>query len=311
MLKRIFCCFILSIVVATIFVDTATYAAVPINTVKGWSDSPAISRDGKRLYFMYSRYNFGSFIKSGFKESPTSPTGPDRIGLKKHDNAWGESDTYMAVKNPDGTWKEAVALGFNGAYGDACGMEFNDGNSFVWLQGNEKGNDIVISHKGSDGKWSKPVSVGPKINLKGSTTDNPYISPDGNLLWFTSDRSGGMGGKDIWFSQNIDGTWSDPINLGAPYNTDGDEDQIWISPVGLDVYWNGPKGMMHCVSDGATCKEAEVVSIPGCPIAAEASVTDDGNLMYFACADTKDYNVKIMYSQKQTNGTWGRATPVD
>ena len=45
--------------------------------------------------------------------------------------------------------------------------------------------------------------------------------------------------------------------------------------------------------------------------AADASMPDDGKTIFFACADATTYVVKIMYSLKQADGTWGTATPVD
>lgn len=223
---------------------------IPINTGTGWSDSPFISRDGKRLYFMYSRYNFGPWIVRG--ETPVI-SGPDRPGLHHSANPWDESDIYMATRNPDGTWSEAVNLGLNGAYGDASGMEINGGDTFIWLQGNGTVNNIVMAHKNSDGTWGSIVDLGSGVNQTGVIQDNPHISADGNAIWFVSTRAGGSGGKDLWFSSKSGSVWSTPVNVVSPFNTAGDEDQPWLSPVSLDVYWNGPSGIMHCVSNGSTC----------------------------------------------------------
>jgi len=288
-------------------------ARVPINTATGWSDSPFISRDGKRLYFMYSRYDFGPWILSGGTVVPVA-SGPDRPGLRKSDtNPFDESDIYMATKNPDGTWSEPVNLGLNGAYGDSSGMEINDGNTFVWLQGNGTTSNIVVAGKNPDGTWGAPSDPGTAINdhSPGVIQDNPYLSADGTALFFTSNRSGG-GAKDIWFSSNSGGSWSAPVNAGAPFSSAGDDDQIWLSPVGLDIYWNGPQGLMHCVSNGSTCAgPPDVIAIAGCDFAAEASVPDDGQTLYFGCGNLTTGRVQIMYTTKQVNGSWGPATPVD
>ena len=142
--------------------------------------------------------------------------------------------------------------------------------------------------------------------------DNPHISAGGTALWFTSNRpTGSIGGKDIWFSMFSVGVWSPPVNIGAPFNTLGDEDQFWFSPGSPDIYWNGPSGIMHCVSSGSTCPGVpDVVTIPGCSIAAEVSITDDGKTLYFGCGDPATGRVRIMYSTKQAGG-WGTAIPVD
>jgi hypothetical protein len=292
----------------------ATASRVPINTGMGWSDSPFISRDGQRLYFMYSRYNFGPWILSSGTEAPVA-TGPDRPGLHKSSNPFDESDIYVATKRTDGTWSEPVNLGLNGSYGDSSGMETGGGNTFIWLRGDGSDNNIVMATRNLDGSWGAVVDLGAGINDHSGEViqDNPHLSADGNALWFTSSRAGGSGGKDIWFSEKSSGNWSEPVNMGAPFNSADDDDQLWIfPPVGPDVYWNGPQGLMHCLSDGTTCSPApEVVVIPGCVYAAEASMPDDGQTLYFACADLPTGMVRIMYSIKQADGSWGMATPVD
>lgn len=301
-------------------------AHIPINTGTGWSDSPFISRDGQRLYFMYSRYNFGPWIMSGGTVQPQA-TGPARPGLHESTtNPFDESDIYMATKNPDGTWGEAVNLGLNGAYGDSSGMEINNGNTFVWLQGNGTTNKIVMANKNPDGTWGAPIDLGSGssgnfINYQGYTQDNPHIDPTGTLLWFTSNRPGGAGGKDIWFSHLVSGSWSAPINVntlgGYATNTAADQDQVWVSPVSNDVYWNdSSQGLMHCVSNGTYCPTSgvgapAVITFSGCSFAAEASMTDDGKYVYFGCGNLTTGYVTIMYAVKQANGSWGPATPVD
>jgi outer membrane protein OmpA-like peptidoglycan-associated protein len=50
----------------------------------------------------------------------------------------------------------------------------------------------------------------------------PYLAADGETLYFSSNRPGGLGDNDIWMSKRLDNTctkWSDPVNLGAPINT--------------------------------------------------------------------------------------------
>lgn len=51
----------------------------------------------------------------------------------------------------------------------------------------------------------------------------PSISKQGTVLYFTSDRAGGFGGKDIYFSVLTSGVWSKPKNCGKTINTSGDE----------------------------------------------------------------------------------------
>ena len=55
------------------------------------------------------------------------------------------------------------------------------------------------------------------------TTAHPALSPDGNRLYFSSDRPGGHGGLDLWYSDRGPLGWEEPVNLGAGVNTAGDE----------------------------------------------------------------------------------------
>jgi tetratricopeptide (TPR) repeat protein len=52
---------------------------------------------------------------------------------------------------------------------------------------------------------------------------DPTISPDGTVLYFTSDMPGGLGGKDVYKSEYKNGQWTKPLNLGEPVNTAYDE----------------------------------------------------------------------------------------
>lgn len=71
----------------------------------------------------------------------------------------------------------------------------------------------------------------------------PSINREGNMLYFTSDRGGGYGGKDIYYSTLINGKWSKPKNAGATINTKGDERYPFIHSDGT-LYFssNGLQG---------------------------------------------------------------------
>lgn len=71
--------------------------------------------------------------------------------------------------------------------------------------------------------WSQPVNLGQKINTELWDTQ-PSLSPDGQTLYFVSNRKGGFGSSDIWkIEMQEDGTWGDPENLGSTINTSGAE----------------------------------------------------------------------------------------
>lgn len=78
--------------------------------------------------------------------------------------------------------------------------------------------DIYQSTKGSDGQWSKPINLGKMINTP-YDEDSPYLSDDGQTLFFASKGHPGYGSYDIYKSTLENGQWSSPENLGQPINS--------------------------------------------------------------------------------------------
>lgn len=93
------------------------------------------------------------------------------------------------------------------------------------------GNNLGIFLAVSDGmKWNKASEFRFNNELYNFTT--PFLSPDGTKLFFASDRSGGFGGSDIYYSQWRNGYWGDPVNLGALINTKGNESYPFLNEAG-------------------------------------------------------------------------------
>jgi len=83
----------------------------------------------------------------------------------------------------------------------------------------------IYSCENIGGKWQKAKKLSEKINVPGFTSTQPNLveSDDYNVLFFVSDRPGGIGGLDIWYCLIKDENYQDPINLGSIVNTPGDE----------------------------------------------------------------------------------------
>ncbi|RBQ01844.1 OmpA family protein [Pedobacter miscanthi] len=82
--------------------------------------------------------------------------------------------------------------------------------------------EIYSSTKGADGKWSEPVSFAYN-NVNDYSVGDPFITTDGNSLYFASNMPGGMGGADIYVCLKTDaGEWGKPINL-KEVNTEGND----------------------------------------------------------------------------------------
>lgn len=86
--------------------------------------------------------------------------------------------------------------------------------------------DIYVS-RFDEYKWLPAEKLASTVNDASSTNTQPALGYDKNgneVLFFASDRKGGMGGLDIWVSKvNSDGTYGAAVNLGSPVNTEGNE----------------------------------------------------------------------------------------
>ncbi len=98
-------------------------------------------------------------------------------------------------------------------------------NIAYWTTCFEKPNGCLIyssTYIKKDEKWSKPE----KLSFMNTNYNygHPYISEDGNTLYFTSNLPGGYGNKDLWkVRRKTDGFWGVPINLGENVNTSKNE----------------------------------------------------------------------------------------
>jgi len=96
------------------------------------------------------------------------------------------------------------------------------------------------------GVWNgiRPMPEG--INRPESWESQPTISPNGDILYFTSDRKGGYGGLDLYRStKDANGNWGVPENLGAAVNTKKNEKSPFIHPDSESLYFasDGHHGM--------------------------------------------------------------------
>lgn len=100
-------------------------------------------------------------------------------------------------------------------------MAFTKNNYDVEKKDKEVHLEILFSHL-KDGKWSEPV---PFIHNDDTYSQgHPSLSSDGNTMYYTSNKTGGFGGSDIYrVKRNEKGEWGNPENLGDNVNTEGDE----------------------------------------------------------------------------------------
>ena len=127
-----------------------------------------------------------------------------------------------------GPWSAATNLGatINSAAGEFGPALSPDGNSLYFGSNRAGGSGLadlwVAKRADKNAPWQTPVNLGPTVNS--TAMDNvPNFSRDGHWMFFNSNRTGGVGGNDIWMSfranPNDDFAWQAPTNLGTPINS--------------------------------------------------------------------------------------------
>ncbi|WP_075349476.1 OmpA family protein [Algoriphagus marinus] len=142
-----------------------------------------------------------------------------------------KEDIYMSFLSPEGKWTKpsSISQTINSIYNEGTCSVTADGNVLIYTScdspDTEGSCDLYIAYK-KNGMWQSPKNMGKKVNSR-SWDSQPSLSADGRILFFSSNRKGGFGGNDIWYSiLQKDGSWAEAKNLGNVINTPKDE----ISP---------------------------------------------------------------------------------
>ena len=147
------------------------------------------------------------------------------------DGDYAGNGVSMSTRKKNGSWSKPQALPIKNYQKYDRGRQngatmAQDGQTLLLYMSPFAGsydNDLFVSFLQEDGTWTEPKSLGKKINLAKYNEMTPYLAADGETLYFSSNRPGGLGDNDIWMSKRLDKTWqkwSDPVNLGAPINTE-------------------------------------------------------------------------------------------
>jgi len=184
--------------------------------------APSLSADGQILFFVACETDFGY--------------GAERQGF-------GSCDIFYSFKNGnDWSKPQNVNAPVCTKWWETQPSFSSDGKTLYFIRGVVDGNgkrqqDIYISVLKEYGKWSVPTKLSNKINTS-YDEESVFIHPDNQTLYFSSDGHPGMGGLDIFMSRRkANGEWGEPVNLGYPINTFGDENSLLVSRDGQIAYF--------------------------------------------------------------------------
>lgn len=192
--------------------------------------SPVISLDGSALYFTSRRP-----WENGSTESLRDPA----------INQYPE-DVYVSYMDFDATWTEAMKLDFCLPKRNEATIAVSSDERRVYLYEDSTGSGDIYYSDFYAAKFNDIKA----LNIAGLNSEfwetHCMMSHDGSRLFFSSDRPGGFGGRDLYVIKKTgDTTWSAPINLGDKINTAFDEDAPFVSVDNKMLYFssNGEKSI--------------------------------------------------------------------
>ncbi len=194
---------------------------------------PSITADGKTLIFTSRRPE-----NTGGKIDPFSEDYYDDIYISSYDEKTKE---WTPAKN--------IGAPINTDAHDANMSISPDGNTiFIYknVANITKSGDIFYSTRKPTGEWNDPRSLEGKYVNSTYFESSACITPDGNTLFFVSEREKeGFGHGDIYMVKKEGKEWGKPVNLGSPINTVYDEIGVYIHPDGKTLFFssNGHKTM--------------------------------------------------------------------
>ena len=146
-------------------------------------------------------------------------------------------DLYVA-EWVDGQWSMPMPLSqsINTRNWESQPCVSSDGRELYFVSRRAGNADIFRCLRNANGSWGEPQNIGAPINTQG-TEMAPFLHPDGRTLYFSSDKHIGMGGFDLFMSRRgEDGQWQEPVNLGFPINTQGDEINFFVAADGKTAF---------------------------------------------------------------------------
>jgi tetratricopeptide (TPR) repeat protein len=212
---------------AKIFIASPTEATIenlsePVNTTNS-EYVPVISSDESVLIFTYrGEKSTGGLMNANYEPDPDGEYSEDVFISYKTNDAWSEPVPITTINTNE--HDAAIALS-------------NDGQKLFIYKDSEGGGDIYISQlKGME--WSVPEKLLGDVNTD-SWEGSASLSADERTLYFSSERPGGFGGRDIYRASLLpDGTWGNVINMGPDINTSYNDDAPFIHPDGRLLHYS-------------------------------------------------------------------------
>ncbi|RME93122.1 MAG: hypothetical protein D6767_01695 [Candidatus Hydrogenedentota bacterium] len=214
----------------------------------------------------------------------------------------GWYDLYESTKQGDKWSKPKNIQILNTKYFDGLPFLSPDGRTLFFSTNRHRKSvtdqdlDIWYSKRDTKGNWQKPQ---PIREINSSYYDAmPSISFDGKILYFSSNRPGGVGGRDIWVSYFQNGQWTRPTLMQHGVNTKDNEINPTLLPAGDEFYFASDREGGQGEFDLYRMKWDTTLESWGKPHNVGPAVNTDENEYFFALPSTGDF---IYISRGESN----------
>jgi outer membrane protein OmpA-like peptidoglycan-associated protein/tetratricopeptide (TPR) repeat protein len=192
--------------------------------------APVISLDGQSLYFTSRRLRADS----------------SNANIKEPLVNMHMEDVYYSTKDNGADWQKPELIDFSLPERNEATVAVSTDERNIYIYKDDRGNGDIFFSEFQDGRFKElqPLDI-PGVNTE-FWEPHITVSTDGKSKYFSSDREGGYGGRDIYRIITLpNGEWSLPQNMGPTINGPYDEDAPFISLDNKTMYFssNGPKSM--------------------------------------------------------------------
>jgi len=154
-----------------------------------------------------------------------SPDGNTLVLANRYSNGRGDGVSVSTKKGQNWTKPQPLPVANMYNISDfACYHMGVDGKTIVMaIERNDTYGDmdLYVSFMYADGQWTEPKSLGPVVNTAAAEA-SVFLAADGKTIYFSSQGHPGFGEFDMYMSKRLDNSWnnwSEPINLGEPFNS--------------------------------------------------------------------------------------------
>jgi len=144
-------------------------------------------------------------------------------------------ESVVFITRKEGTsWGTPIDITAEAQMGTDCHTtSLNSDGTELYLFKNDNFDGNIYVTRYTDGKWMPVIKLNRNINTK-FYESHASVSPDGNKLYFTSNREGSLGELDLWLSEkDALGEWGVASNLGNTVNTPFNEETPFIGKDGI------------------------------------------------------------------------------